>query len=89
MYDKRFWIAASERALKTLAQALVALFVGNVTVLSIDWTQAAAISVTAAVVSLLTSLISAPLGSNPGPSLADESIEPGATVLEPAEVRGK
>lgn len=88
MYDKRFWIAASERAAKTLAQALIAMFVGGMTILTIDWQQALAVSVTAALVSILTSLISAPLGSNPGPSLADETIEPEAAVLEPRTVRG-
>lgn len=88
MYDKRFWLAAGERAAKTLAQALIAMFVGGMTILTIDWQQALAVSVTAALVSLLTSLISAPLGSNPGPSLADETVEPEATVLEPAAVRG-
>lgn len=88
MYDKRFWLAASERAAKTLAQALIAMFVGGMTILTIDWQQALAVSVTAALVSLLTSLISAPLGSNPGPSLADETIEPEAAVLEPVAVRG-
>lgn len=89
MYDKRFWLAAGERAVKTFAQALIAMFVGGMTILTIDWQQALAVSVTAALVSVLTSLISAPLGSNPGPSLVDETIEPEATVLEPAAVRGK
>lgn len=88
MYDKRFWIATSERAIKTLAQALIAMFVGGMTILTIDWQQALAVSVTAAIVSVLTSLISAPFGSNPGPSLADETIEPEAAVLEPRTVRG-
>ncbi len=82
MYDKRFWIATSERAIKTLAQALVALFVGGMTILNIDWTQALAVSVTAALVSVLTSLISAPLGKNAGPSLADETIEPDPIIVE-------
>lgn len=89
MYDKRFWLAAGERAVKTFAQALIAMFVGGMTILTIDWQQALAVSVTAALVSVLTSLISAPLGTNPGPSLVDETIEPEATVLEPAAVRGK
>lgn len=82
MYDKRFWIATSERAIKTLAQALIALFVGGMTILTIDWTQALAVSVTAALVSVLTSLISAPLGKNTGPSLADETIEPDPIIVE-------
>jgi len=72
--DKLFWISAGERAVKTFAQALVALFVAGVTVLSIDWQQALAVSVTAAVVSLLTSVASVRLGQFEGPSLAGEAV---------------
>lgn len=74
MLDQRFWIAAAERSLKTFAQALVGVFVAGVTVLSVDWRAAIAVAATAAAVSLLTSVASAPFG-NPGPSLADESID--------------
>ena len=80
--DSRFWIATAERALKTLAQALIALFVGGMTVLSIDWGQALAVSATAALVSVLTSVISYNFGKNPGPSLADETIEPDPIIVE-------
>lgn len=72
MLDSGFWIAAGERAVKTFAQALVAVFAAGLTVLEVDWQQAIAISATAAAVSLLTSVASAPFG-NPGPSLTDES----------------
>jgi len=72
--DKLFWISAGERAVKTFAQALVALFVAGVTVLSIDWQQALAVSVTAAVVSVLTSIASVRLGQFEGPSLAGEAV---------------
>jgi len=73
MFDLGFWVAAGERAIKTFAQALVAVFVAGVTILEVDWEQAIAISVTAAVVSVLTSVGSAPFG-NHGPSLADEEV---------------
>ena len=72
--DKLFWIAAGERAVKTFAQSLVALFVAGVTVLTIDWQQALAVSVTAAVVSVLTSVASVRLGQFEGPSLAGEAV---------------
>ena len=72
--DRLFWIAVTERAVKTFAQALVALFVAGVTVLSIDWQQALAVAGTAAVVSVLTSVASANLGPFDGPSLVDEAI---------------
>lgn len=74
MFTKDFVLAVLERALKTFAQALVAVFAaGAVTVLDVDWTQALAVSGTAAVVSVLTSIVSANIG-NYGPSLATESV---------------
>lgn len=74
MWNKDFALATLERALKTFAQALVAVFAaGSVTVLDADWTQALAVSATAALVSVLTSIVSAGVG-NYGPSLATESV---------------
>lgn len=72
--DRGFWIATSERAIKTFCQALVALFVAGVTVLTIDWQQALAVAVTAAVVSVLTSIASYSVGPFLGPSLVDEAV---------------
>ncbi len=72
--EKLFWIAAGERAVKTFAQSLVALFVAGVTVLTIDWQQALAVAATAAVVSVLTSVASVRLGPFEGPSLAGEAV---------------
>ena len=72
--EKLFWVAAGERAVKTFAQSLVALFVAGVTVLTIDWQQGLAVAATAAVVSLLTSVASVRLGSFEGPSLAGEAV---------------
>ena len=72
--DKHFWIAAGERAVKTFAQSLVALFVAGVTVLTLDWQQALAVSATAALVSILTSVASLRLGPFEGPSLAGEAV---------------
>ena len=72
--DKHFWLAAAERAIKTFAQALVALFVAGVTVLTIDWQQGLAVAGTAALVSLLTSVASLRVGPFEGPSLAGEAV---------------
>ena len=72
--DKHFWLAAAERAIKTFAQALVALFVAGVTVLTIAWQQGLAVAGTAALVSLLTSVASLRVGPFEGPSLAGEAV---------------
>lgn len=72
--DRMFWIAVGERAVKTFAQSLVALFIAGVTILTIDWQQALAVSGTAALVSVLTSIASSRIGPFDGPSLVDEAI---------------
>lgn len=76
MFTVQFWRAAAERALKTLAQSLIAvLAVGQTTILSVDWRQALAVAATATVLSVLTSVASAGAG-NYGPSLASEAVIP-------------
>jgi len=74
MFDALYMKAIAERAIKTFAQALVALFVAGVTILTIDWQQALAVAGTAALVSVLTSIASAHVGPFDGPSLASEAI---------------
>jgi ABC-type lipoprotein release transport system permease subunit len=60
MFTKSFWLDAAERAVKTFAQALLAVFlVAGTTVLNADWEQAFAVAGTAVLVSLLTSVVSA------------------------------
>lgn len=72
--ERLYWVSVGERAAKTFAQSLVALFVAGATILSIDWSQALAVSVTAALVSVLTSIASTRIGKFDGPSLADEAV---------------
>ena len=60
MLAKTFWIAAIERAIKTLAQTAAALLTGSATgLLEVDWLQLASVAGMAALVSLLTSIASA------------------------------
>jgi hypothetical protein len=83
-----FWLAASERAVKTAAQALVAMWgVGQTNLLTVDWKQSAAVAGMAALLSLVTSIASSGVG-NPGPSLADETIvrHPGADSPEDTDI---
>ena len=89
MFDQRFWIAAAERAVKTFAQTLVALIgTGAVGVMDLDWLQMLSVAATATILSVLTSVASANFGANPGPSLADETIEPDPVIVE-VEVKKK
>lgn len=73
MFSKHFAKAAAERAIKTFAQAAVALLVGDgVGVLGVDWVSVASVAGLAAVVSVLTSIASAGVGDTESPSLVDE-----------------
>ena len=72
--EKLFWVAAGERAVKTFAQSLVALFAAGVTILNIDWQQGLAVAATAALVSVLTSVASVRVGQFEGPSLEGEAV---------------
>jgi hypothetical protein len=71
MWTTAFWADAGERALKTAAQALLSLWlVGDVfNVLDVAWGPAFGVAAGAAVVSLLTSIVSAPVGDKGTASL--------------------
>lgn len=69
MFTKSFAFASLERAVKTFAQAAVAVLVGNVTgLLEVDWIQLASVSGLAALVSVLTSVASGAVTGD-GPSI--------------------
>jgi hypothetical protein len=83
MFDQRFWISTAERAVKTFAQAMIALIGTDMMgITSLDWNALLAASATATLLSVLTSIASANFGPNPGPSLADETIEPEPILVE-------
>ncbi|QRY62769.1 holin [Gordonia sp. PDNC005] len=63
MWTARFWRDAVERAVKTGAQALVALFVTGATILTINWADALAVAGTMMLASLLTSIVSSGIGN--------------------------
>lgn len=77
MFNTTFWKAAAERAVKTAAQAALAvLTVGGVArgFDDIDWTASAWIVAVSTVASVLTSIVSA--GATDGsPSLTGEKLE--------------
>ncbi|HLS74090.1 MAG TPA: holin [Actinomycetaceae bacterium] len=64
MLNKKFAKDAAERAVKTAAQTSVALLTadGVMGLLDVDWGQGASVVGLAALVSLLTSVASAPAG---------------------------
>lgn len=72
MWTSKFWTETGERALKTFAQAAAAALAGDrLGVLSVDWLQALSIAALAAVLSVLTSISSAPVGDENSPSLVN------------------
>lgn len=68
MWTKDFWKAAGERAIRTLAQSLLSLWLaGDVfNVLNVDWLNALGVSLGAALISVLMSLV--PTGPEGSPS---------------------
>ena len=64
MYTITFWKDAAERAIRTAAQALLALWATDISgVLEVDWTQAGSVSALAALMSLLMSVAATGTGS--------------------------
>lgn len=63
MWSSKFWRDALERAIKTGLQAALAMLGTGVTgIIDVDWQNVASVSAVAAVVSLLTSIASNPVG---------------------------
>jgi hypothetical protein len=64
VYTITFWKDAAERAIRTAAQALLALWATDVSgVLAVDWVQAGSVSALAALMSLLMSVAATGTGS--------------------------
>ena len=65
MYTITFWKDAAERAIRTAAQALLALWATDVSgVLAVDWTQAASVAALAALTSILMSIAATGVGNS-------------------------
>lgn len=71
MFTARFWKQVAERAGKSAAQALLIYWGGDAvfSAWSADWVAAGGIAVGAAVLSVLTSVVSLPAGEPDSPSL--------------------
>ncbi|MGH3931120.1 MAG: holin [Pseudonocardiaceae bacterium] len=80
MFTYRFWQLALERAFKTFAQTLVALFsAGGIGLFNAPWTTALSAAGMAAMLSVLTSMASEPWGARGTPSL----LQPGPVAGQP------
>jgi hypothetical protein len=63
MFAVKFWKDAAERAIRTAAQALLALWATDVTgVLAVDWVQAGSVAALAGLTSILMSIIATGMG---------------------------
>lgn len=79
MRSKLFWIATGERAVKSFAQALILMWAvsdnGMFNIFKVELDEAMGSALGMAVLSVLTSLLSAGVG-NEGPSMANETVTP-------------
>ncbi len=76
MFQLAFWKAAAERAVRTVAQTMLSLWIvgnGLFDAFHVDWGQAAGIGAGAAILSLLTSLVATAAGPATGPSFGTET----------------
>jgi hypothetical protein len=74
MWSLAFWKDTAERAIRTAAQALLALWGTQVTgIMQVDWTQALSVAALAALSSVLMSLIATGVGDKGTPSFVDEA----------------
>ena len=74
MFLRSFWVASTERAVKTAAQTFLALAGATAfNVLTADWQTLLGVSAGAAVLSYATSLVSAQVMGDGSPSLVPEA----------------
>lgn len=87
MFTATFWKSAAERAIKTVAQALIAVLAATTfDWFSADWKAIAGTAATAGVLSLLSSIASAGIGDKGTPSVVEAPanaalLPPGAEVV--------
>ncbi len=76
MFSKSFALATLERAVKTFVQGLLAFLVssGVTDIIDVDFGTAAGVSGLAALISVLTSIVSGAVTSQPGPSLVSAEV---------------
>lgn len=74
MWTKSFWKQSAERAVKSAAQSLLGLWaLDGFNVLHADFALAGGVAAGAAVLSVLTSIVSLPFGQPSDPSMVSRS----------------
>jgi hypothetical protein len=71
IYHRAFWVEALERAVKTAAQVPLTVWVAGDVVMDVfqtDWSQVAGLALGGFLFSILTSIVSAPVGPQGTPS---------------------
>lgn len=73
MFTKKFWMEATERALKTFAQFIIVLgAAGTFNVFTVDWKTNIGLALGGVLLSYATSIVSAGIGPEKGsPSLVE------------------
>jgi hypothetical protein len=72
MFNKVFWLEATERAVKTLAQFVIVLgSAGALNVFTVDWQTNIGLALGGALLSYATSIVSAGINKNDTPSLVN------------------
>lgn len=84
MFTLIFWKATAERAVKSFAQALAAVLAGGTTLWEVSWAEALAVAGMTALLSVLTSVASVPVGSHSSPSLVEQP-QPAAGAAVPSQ----
>lgn len=81
MLTAQFWLAAGERAVKTFAQVLLGFMTtGAIGITSLPWDEMLAVGATAALASVLTSVVSGVRDGNPSATNAETTDTPGKHV---------
>lgn len=76
MFNKVFWLEATERAVKTLAQFIIVLgSAGALNVFTVDWQTNIGLALGGALLSYATSIVSAGINKNDTPSLVSTEVK--------------
>lgn len=73
MFSTTWLKASAERAVKTYAQAVLAMLTGDtLNIVNVNWGDVLGVGALAAVASVLTSIVSAPFGPVGSPSVVED-----------------